>query len=343
MNFKWLELAGWCALIWGVVYSVPGAYRVETEFEIKGSFDSLEAIPDWVDRRARELASDTGLLDSSSGIRICTSDQNAARVRCALTVERRSLAKKWSLFLSKDLPDQVGWINPSVLLQRIREKKAETDRTRLELASVQDDLAQISKETEEIAADVDAQRNKKEQGEKDLVNRRRQLEILSDAITANRDGTRAQLFEQKRDEVRRRIEELKARISNQEQRIADMAKPLEPRDALRAGRDQLKERIEKLDRQIGAFENLYVSRSGEGRIPDPEHFQISPLAGAETARPIRSAGAWFYAWLAGFLVFLLRHRNDPNVLRPKTYWSPRQVELDTGMAFLGTLPPDSTG
>ncbi len=339
MNRKWLELVGWCALIWGITCFVPRSYRVEMVYEIKGSFDSLEAIPDWIDRRARELAAQKGLTVPPSNAHLCASDKNAARVLCTLQAERRSQAKEWTLFFSKELPDQVGWMDPSVLLQRIREKSAEAERSRQELLSVQGDWAEISKETEEVSKNVETQRTKKEQLERDFKNRRQQLEILNEAMTANREGDRARIFEKKRAEVLLAIDDLKSRVGKLEQSISDTAKPLEPRDALARRRDQLKERIDKLNRQTDVFETLYVSRASENRIPDPEHFQIVPIEDAGAERPVRGAEGWAYAWLSGFLLFLLLHRNDPGTLRPRTYGSPRQVEQDTGMVFLGTLPP----
>jgi phage host-nuclease inhibitor protein Gam len=340
MNRNWLEVAAWCALSWLLSTVIPGSYRVGVSYEIKGSFDSLETIPDWVDQRARELAATEALEPPPSDVRLCGPEKNAARVSCVLDVGRRSRAFRWNALLSEKLPSRIGWIEPSVLLTRIREKSAEAEKYREESAGVGEELAGVVRETEELARDVDDQQRKKEQIESDLKNRERQLEILNDAIAASRETSRTELFEQKRSEVTKKIDALKVKIEGLARRITQMAEPLAPRDRLTQRRDRLAERTLRLEKQIDSFKALYASRSTESRIADPEHFQMAVSVGDSAGvRPVRSAEGWFYACLAGFLLFLLVHRNDPSGLRPRTYWSSRQVEKETGMAFLGGGPP----
>jgi hypothetical protein len=339
MRRKWiaLELLGCCLVSSLLVHSIPEGYKVRQTYSVTGNtgapaeFSSRLASSIRTALRAREI--ETGVVTDLG----CSPGSTPDRFDCGTVELQRSRAIELSTLFRETVPAKIGWIPAETLRTRTREAQAKLIQWNQEVASAVRELATLEPQVSEARKKLDEVRSRKASIENDLLNRKKQLEILEEAIPSQTAGRTRGRFETKREEVVGIVGSLQAQLDLTDREILRLSMPAERKDEIERVLPNLRAQIDLARAQVASWSPLLSRAKTESLLADPDGFQLAPLSDGKPLVPLRSWRHLFWSFPLGlFFLSLIRRKNLSN-WRHRYFQTPEEVVSETGLTFLGRV------
>lgn len=332
-----LELMICCILSAGFVHAIPEGYEVRQLYSITGNYGAGEEISSRLTAAIRAALKEKGAEpEKISGLR-CAAASQTDRITCAITSERRSRAAEISGLLRETVPAAVGWVPFGVLASRISETKAKIDEWNREVSSFDGELAALEPQIADARKKLDAIRPQRTGVETDLSNRKRQIEILEEAIPQGVGSETRLRYEAKKKEVVGILKDLAARIDSMDREILQLSTPLDRKQKIEESLPRLRAQIDTARAETASWNQILSGATKGSLLADPDGFQLAALTGSKSMVPIRSWRHLPWSFPLGLLFLALIRRKRLSDWRRRYFQSPDEVVEQTGLPFLGTM------
>ncbi|MFH1262508.1 MAG: hypothetical protein V1495_03555 [Pseudomonadota bacterium] len=325
-----------CFLSAALMHSIPAAHRVRQLYKLSRSSGAGD-LPQYVTSAIRtELQKEDLPINVPDPVH-CSETPTALQVECSATVHRRTDALALSRILSSTIPGRIGWIDIAVLKNRLRETRAKLTAWNDEFAGYDREIKELELQTVPAQRRIDKLRGERAIVESDLENRKRQLEILEEAIP-NRvaDETKVR-FEKKRQEVVGIMRTLSARLDGIDREIVTASVPLDRKMKLEEILPELRGRIDLARTQVTSWNTLLAAEKNASIIADPDGIQLAALPTARPIRPLRTPDHLPWSVPLGALLFAGFRRKKFSSWRLRYFQSPEEVVRETGLPYLGSI------
>jgi hypothetical protein len=331
------ELLICCVLSSVLVHSIPKGYEVRQTYSISGNRGVPEEIPSRLTSAVRTAlrgrGTDAGVI---AGLR-CSQGSTAERFTCSTLSHRRSLAAELSAVLKESVPSKIGWLPAENLRIRARETQAKLTQWSQEVASAVRELAALEPEVADARKKLDGVRARKASLENDLSNRKKQLEILEEAIPDQTAGQTRTRFESKRGEVVGIIRSLQIQLDLTDGEILRLTRPADRKREIEEVLPTLRAQIDLARAQIASWSPLLSKTKTESLLADPDGFQLAPVIDGMPLTPLRSWSHLFWSFPLGlFFLSLIRWRRLSD-WQDRYFQTPEEVVSETGLPFLGPV------
>ena len=325
MKSEYIELIAFCLGCGLFTLLIPNHYTVEQEYKVTGPLIKRKQIA----HMTESLLEPHGDPSDVS----CQYEDTARNLRCIVRMEKRSLASKIKAYMSRDLTDDLGYVPRSDLEARVKSARRGIENAKDELALLGVEQSELDKTkvTDEDAIRQATQEVKKI--ERNLTNRKNQLEIITQALEQRKGTEAAALFTKKKEELETKVKELEIQLEGANVASDELQKSTVRRDEVEKREKELSAFIESKTKDIDRWNLTINTNPSSDTLADPDAFQLDAIKEG-SIKPKRTVGHIPYGLLFGFLLFSVYRRKDLSQKAPDLITSPERVEQLTGLKRL---------
>lgn len=332
-----IELAIACCLSAILVHTIPVGYNVSQTYLAGGNLGPSEKIQPQLISTLQEQLKRARVDEKTVKQLQCTRTSAAKRYACTLNLFYRTKANRLSQLLGVTIPSTLGWISPATLRARIQRTQKNLTTWDQEIVALGQELQELLPFAEKAEEELEELQREKSSSKTDLANRKRQLEILEEAIPKRTAQETLRRFETKRSEVLGIIGNLRQVVKELDQKILSFSIPVDRKAAIEERLPTRRAQMDLAKAQLASWQPLLIKNRARPKLADPNTFQLTAVTDPGQIMPIRSWHHLPWSFPLGLFFLALIRQKKLTRWRESYFQTAEEVVSETELPFLGPI------
>ena len=319
------------------MHLIPASYVVHQIYEVAGQLELKTGLPQKLTLAIRSQLKDLEMAPGVLRLAQCASTASPIRFHCSSRTEQRAGALRIHTAMKELVPTRVGWIPKETLENRFQSKQSQMTMWEQEIKLLEQELQTLEiKRVEFEATSVKEQKNKILVST-EISNRKKQLELIEEAIPVQTSANILKRFQSKKDQILHVVANLERKLVEIEKTISFLTESINRYHTITEILPKVRAQIDLSQEQISIWSTLLSNAKDAALVADPQEFQ---LAAIETPGEVYTTRNWkHFPWSIpfGFLLFAFTRRKTLNTIRNTRFQSSKEIEKETGLRYLGDL------